>query len=170
MLTISKNKSKTSHAVVKFTRTKPAPKLVPKISPLPPPLPPPLPIPPPMNFGRGVQSNLTENTFRQYLVGFVQISPRDLPATIGKRVRYAIDTVDKKGRVISTKYRLGGIVNAITGDNVSMFNPSARKTWTLKITQPPGKRLRLYSNSPANKNAAIYTLMAKIQSGQLKLR
>jgi len=166
MLTISKNKSKSSQAVVKFTM-KPVPKTVSRLAPVP--MPPPLPLPP-NSLGRGVQSNLTEATFRQYLVGFVQITPRDLPGTIGKRIRYAIDTVDKSGRVVSTQYRLGGIVKAISGDNVIMFNPSARKTWTLKITQPPTKRIRLYFNSPDsnNKNAAIHALLAKIQSGQIR--
>lgn len=138
MLVISKNKSKSSQAVVKFTRTKPVPKPASKPMPLP------MPLPPPLNFGSGVQRQLTEATFRQYLAGFVQITPMNLPTTIGKRIRYAIDTVDKAGRVVSTQFRLGGIVKAISGDNVMMFNPGARKTWNLKITQPPGKRLRLY--------------------------
>ena len=145
MLTISKNKSKSSQAVVKFTRTKPVPKPVPKLAPLPMPLP--MPIQQNMMGGPGVQSRLTEATFRQYLVGFVQISPMNIPATIGKRIIYAIDTVDKTGRIVSTQYRLGGIVKALSGDNVTMFNPAARKTWTLKITQPPNKRLRLYFNT-----------------------
>lgn len=139
MLVISKNKSKSSQAVVKFTRTKPAPKPAPKPTLLPMPLP-----LPPLNFGSGVQKQLTEATFRQYLVGFVQITPMNLPAAIGKRIRYAIDTIDKTGRVVSTQFRLGGIVKAISGDNVMMFNPGAGKTWNLKITQPAGKRLRLY--------------------------
>ena len=142
MLVISKNKSKSSQAVVKFTRTKPAPKPVPRLVPLPMPLPPPPPMP--LNFGSGVQKHLTEADFLRYLVGFVQISPMNLPAAIGKRIRYAIDTVDKTGRVISTQFRLGGIVKAISGDNVMMFNPGAGATWTLKISQPPNKRLRLY--------------------------
>ena len=144
MLVISKNKSKSSQAVVKFTRTKPAPKPAPKLVPLPMPLP--MPLPQNIVGGPGIQSRLTEATFRQYLVGFVQIAPMNLPATIGKRIRYAIDTVDKSGRIVSTQYRLGGIVKTIIGDNVTMFNPAARKTWTLKITQPPNKRLRLYFN------------------------
>ena len=135
MLIISKNKSKSSQAVVKFTRTKPVPKPVSIRLPLP---------PPPLNMGRGVQSQLTEATFRQYLVGFVQISPMNLPVSIGKRIRYAIDTVDNSGRVVSTQFRLGGIVKAISEDNVMMFNPGARATWNLKISQPVGKRLRLY--------------------------
>lgn len=145
MLTISKNKSKSSQAVVKFTRTsKPVPK--------------PLPLSPILspNVRRGVQSQLTETTFRQYLAGFVQITPRDLSATLGKRIRYAVDTVNSAGRVVSTQYRLGGVVKALSGDNVIMFNPSARKTWTLKITQPPNKRLRLYFNRSTNKNATMH--------------
>ena len=141
MLVISKNKSKSSQAVVKFTRTKPAPKPAPLPMPLPMPLPSQLP---PLNMERGVQSQLTEATFRQYLVGFVQITPMNLSAATGKRIRYAIDTVDKTGRVVSTKYRLGGVVKAISGDNVMLFNPGARATWNLKITQPAGRRLRLY--------------------------
>jgi hypothetical protein len=140
MLTISKNKSKSSQAVVKFTRTKPAPKPVPRLLPMPLPPPPPMPL----NFGSGVQKHLTEADFLRYLVGFVQISPMNLLAAIGKRIRYAIDTVDKTGRIVSTKYRLGGIVKAISGDNVMMFNPGAGATWTLKITQPAGRKLRLY--------------------------
>lgn len=166
MLTISKNKSKSSQAVVKFTK-KPAPVVKPPTTIR---MPLPLPSLSPTNMRVGVQSNLTEATFRQYLVGFVQITPRDLPATLGKRIRYAIDTVDKTGRVVSTQYRLGGIVKAVTGDNVTMFNPSAKKTWTLKITQPKNKRLRLYFNAMTNKNAAINALMANIRSGQIKLR
>jgi len=142
MLVISKNKSKSSQAVVKFTRTKPAPKTVPRLVPLPMPLP--LPPPMPLNFGSGVQKHLTEATFRQYLTGFVQISPMNLPAATGKRIRYAIDTVDKTGRIVSTQFRLGGIVKAISGDNVMLFNPGAGATWNLKISQPPNKRLRLY--------------------------
>ena len=140
MLVISKNKSKSSQAVVKFTRTKPAPKPAPLPTPLPMPLPSQLP---PLNMGRGVQSQLTEATFRQYLMGFVQITPMNLPAAIGKRIRYAIDTI-VSGQIVSTKYRLGGVVKAISGDNVMMFNPGAGATWNLKITQPAGKRLRLY--------------------------
>jgi len=142
MLVISKNKSKSSQAVVKFTRTKPVPKTVPRLVPIPLPLPMPLP-PPPLNFGSGVQKHLTEATFRQYLVGFVQISPMNLPATLGKRIRYAIDTV-VSGQIVSTQFRLGGIVKAISGDNVMLFNPGARATWNLKISQPPGRNLRLY--------------------------
>ena len=55
MLVISKNKSKSSQAVVKFTM-KPVPKPAPKPAPLP--MPPSLPLPP-NAMGRGVQSNLT---------------------------------------------------------------------------------------------------------------
>jgi hypothetical protein len=165
MLVISKNKSKSSQAVVKFTKKPVKKPPVPILRPLPMPQ----TLAPP-NVRVGVQSQLTENTFRQYLVGFVQITPRDLPATLGKRLRYAIDTMNAAGRVVSTQYRLGGIVKAVSGDNVTMFNPSAKKTWTLKITQPKNKRLRLYFNVPNNRNATINALLAKIQSGHIKFK
>lgn len=146
MLVISKNKSKSSQAVVKFTKkTKP---VVSKPMQILLPLQMPLSHTPPLNTGRGVQSNLTEAIFRQYLVGFVEISPRYLPATIGKWIRYAIDMVDSTGRIVSTKYRLGGVVKALSGNNVLMFNPYSGKMWTLKTTQPSNKRLRLYLDSP----------------------
>jgi len=144
MLTISKNSSKSSKAVVKFTSKKPAPKPAPK------PMPMPILAQIPPNMGRGVQNSLTEATFRQYLVGFYQILPKDLPAVIGKRLRYAIDSIDKSGRVISTQYRLGGIVKAVTFNDIVMFNPGARITWTLNLRQP-NKRIRLYSNALINK-------------------
>ena len=136
MLAITKNKSKQSTASVKFS-TKPKKTKILYIPVYPQKQVPTRP---------GVQNQLTETTFRQYLGGFVGILPTDLPRTTGKRLRYAIDTVDSNGRTLSTKYRLGGIVKSVAPDlsSVVMFNPYAKKSWTLKIHQPANKRLRLY--------------------------
>jgi hypothetical protein len=94
----------------------------------------------------GIQSRLTESAFRQYLRGYVQIVITDLPKTVGNKIRYAIDTVDSAGRVVSTQYRLGGFVKSVSPDlsSAALYNPYAKKQWTLKIRQPANKRLRVY--------------------------
>jgi Tfp pilus assembly protein PilX len=173
MLAITKNKSKQSTASVKFTskpkKTKTIPRQVyipvvqqqtqqtqqtPQILP-------------------GVQNQLTETTFRQYLGGFVGILPNDLPRTTGKRLRYAIDTVDANGRILSTQYRLGGIVKSVSPDlsSVVMFNPYAKKSWTLRIPQPANKRLRLYfaEQGAGGNSTLIRSLINKLQTGQLHI-
>ena len=119
----------------------------------------------------GIQNQLTETTFRQYLDGFVEISPRDLPTAPGSRLRYAIDTV-VGGRVVSTLYRLGGYVKSVSQDlgTVVLFNPYANKTWTLKINQP-GKRVRLYlfKRPSSDEGALVRALVNKIQNGQIQI-
>lgn len=147
MLSVSKNKSKSTQAVVTFTvkRPRPRPQVL-HIAPAP--LPQPTPLPP----RQGIQKSLTEATFRQYLGGFMEIQPVDIPLALGKRIRYALDTF-VRGRLVKTDYRLGGIVTAVANGNATLFNPYAKKTWNLKIQQPPNKRLRLYVEF--NKNVAL---------------
>ncbi|AGE50178.1 hypothetical protein ATCVCanal1_413R [Acanthocystis turfacea Chlorella virus Canal-1] len=150
MLSITKNKPKSSMATVKFTSVpkKTVPKKVaPRPVAVPQYVPQYAPVPPPVaQSAYGIQSRLTEATFRQYLRGYVQIVVADIPKTVGNKIRYAIDTVDPAGRVVSTQYRLGGFVKSVSPDLSSaiMYNPYARKTWTLKIRQPANKRLRVY--------------------------
>lgn len=143
MLTITKNKSKSSMATVKFSSVKKTPPVQPRLSsqPLPQPLPQPQTSP-----RRGVQSTLTEDTFSRYLQGYVQFYPVELPKTIGNKIRYAIDTIDSTGHIISTKYRLGGFVKSVSPDisSVVLFNPYAKKQWILKIQQPRNRILRLW--------------------------
>ncbi|ABT16514.1 hypothetical protein ATCV1_Z380R [Acanthocystis turfacea chlorella virus 1] len=151
MLSITKNKPKSSMATVKFTSVpkKTVPK---KIAPRPIAVPQyvpqyvPAPLPQVPQSAYGIQKNLTESAFRQYLRGYVQIITADLPKTVGNKIRYAIDTVDATGRVVSTQYRLGGFVKSVAPDMSSaiLYNPYARKQWTLKIRQPANKRLRVY--------------------------
>ena len=172
-MSITKNKSKQSTASVKFTsKPKPIPRSVPVYLPARQMAPqvPLAPIPPQRS---GIQRQLTETTFRQYLDGFVGILPKDLPSTTGNRLRYAIDTVNSNGQILSTQFRLGGWVKSVAPDLsfVILFNPFARKTWTLRIPQPPNKRLRLYfaRRGTSDETAAIRSLVTKLQNGQLLL-
>ena len=118
-----------------------------------------------------VQSRLTEETFRKYLDGFVGILPTDLPACLGNRVRYAIDTVNN-GRTVSTLYRLGGWLKSVTSDlsSFTLFNPYAKKSWTVRVNQG-GKRLRLYyqRRGTSDETAMMRALVSQIQTGRVRL-
>jgi hypothetical protein len=175
MLSITKNKSKNSHASVTFVRppTRQSPQTRPS-QPQSVPQQPQLPSPRPQRQpAGGIQRNLTESTFRQYLDGFVGILPKDLPTTIGNRLRYAIDTVDASGNVVSTQYRLGGWVRSVSPDlsRVALFNPYVKKSWTLTVPQPPNKRLRLYfaRRGTSDETAMIRALISQVQDGRLRI-
>ncbi|AGE49161.1 hypothetical protein ATCVBr0604L_435R [Acanthocystis turfacea Chlorella virus Br0604L] len=147
MLSITKNKPKSSMATVRFTSV-PKKTVQKKVAPRPVAVPQyvPAPLPQVPQSAYGIQKNLTESTFRQYLRGYVQIVVADLPKTVGNKIRYAIDTLDPTGRVVSTQYRLGGFVKSVAPDmsSAALYNPYAKKQWTLKIKQPANKRLRVY--------------------------
>ncbi|AGE54353.1 hypothetical protein FK949_gp270 [Paramecium bursaria Chlorella virus NYs1] len=179
MLSISKDRSKNSQAIVKIikNKSKSAPAMIPirQSTSQPPSQPQPQSqrsVTPPSR-ANGVQKNLTETSFRQYLDGFVGILPKDLPKTVGGRLRYAIDTMNQSGQIISTEYRLGGWVKFVSPDlsTVTMFNPFARKSWTLKIPQPSNKRLRLYyfSRGTSDETAVVRTLISKLENGSIRL-
>lgn len=141
MLSVTKNKSKSSMATVKFFTTR---RVVPRQVPIV--IPRPIIIPQQIPNNGGVQKNLTEVTFRRYLTGYQEILPMNLPMIIGKRIRYAIDTFDSARRIIKTDYRLGGVVRFVSPDlsYATLFNPVLNKSWNLNIRQPAGKRLRIY--------------------------
>ena len=119
----------------------------------------------------GIQNQLNENSFRQYLDGFVEISKLDLPTAPGSRLRYCIDTISG-GRVVSTLYRLGGYIKSVSHDlsTVTLFNPYAGKQWTLKTSQP-GKRVRLYlfKRGTSDETATIRKLITQLQNGQIRV-
>ena len=174
MLSISKDRSKNSQAIVKIVK-KPKPTSAPaKLLRAPARTVPFQQVPVQQNrVAQGVQKNLNEATFRTYLDGFVGILPKDLPKTAGGRLRYVIDTVNQNGQIISSQYRLGGWVKSVSPDlsTVTMFNPFAKKSWTLKIPQPANKRLRLYffQKGTSDETATIRALINKLESGQLRL-
>jgi len=128
-------------ATVKFSTTR---RVVPRQVPVV--IPRPVIIPQPVPNNGGVQKNLTEVTFKQYLLGYQEISPIHMQSTVGKRIRYAIDTFDSARRIIKTDYRLGGVVRFVSPDlsYATLFNPVLNKSWNLSIRQPAGKRLRIY--------------------------
>lgn len=177
MLSITKDKSKQSTASVKFTsktkKNKQQPRSFLVSQPVPRQVYIPVAHPHQQQNQPGIQSQLTETTFRQYLNGFVGILPKDLPSTTGNRLRYAIDTVDASGRILATQYRLGGWVKSVSPDlsSVVLFNPYARKSWTLRIPQPANKRLRLYyaRRGATDETATIRAIIQKLQNGQLQL-
>ncbi|AGE59229.1 hypothetical protein PBCVOR070422_808R [Paramecium bursaria Chlorella virus OR0704.2.2] len=173
MLAITKNRSKQSTASVKFTSKPKKTKKTNQVIQRPVYFPAAQQIQPTPQVPPGVQNQLTETTFRQYLSGFVSILPKDLPGTTGKRLRYAIDTVDANGRILSTQYRLGGWVKSVSPDlsSVILFNPYAKKSWTLRIPQPANKRLRLYfaGKGADGDSAVIRSLINKLQNGQLHI-
>jgi hypothetical protein len=165
---VTKQRGKSAKATVTFDRVRPpAPK--PKSAPT--------VISVPVNSGQnfasgGVQRNLDETSFRKYLDGFVEIQPKDLPRTPGGRLRYAIDTVDGNGAIVSSLYRLGGWISGVRPDlsAVTLFNPYAKKSWNVQVRQRPGKRLRMYyqSHGTSDEISTIRSLLTKIENGQLK--
>jgi hypothetical protein len=173
-MSITKNRSKQSTASVKFTsKPKPNAPLQAPIHTVPSRQIPRVPLSMIPAKRTSIQNQLTEATFRQYLDGFIGILPKDLPSTMGNRIRYAIDTIDVHGRTVSTQYRLGGWVKSVSPNlsYIILFNPFAKKTWTLRISQPPNKRLRLYFSrrGTSDETAAIRSLATKLQNGQLQI-
>ena len=153
---VNRNDSQTPAYVNNYQRTKPTPTVQQPVNPI---------------GNVGIQNQLNETTFRQYLDGFVEITRADLPITPGGRLRYALDSISG-GRVVSTLYRLGGFVKSVSPDlsSVTLFNPFVNKSWTFKTVQP-GKRVRLYffKRPTSDEGAAMRALVNKLQNGQVRL-
>lgn len=123
--------------------------------------------------GNGVQSRLNETTFSQYLDGFVEIRPNDLPSIAkGGRIRYVIDTIDPSGRVTSSKYRLGGWLVGVDQQlrYFQLINPIAKKKWSVQL-RTPGQRLRLYymARATSDETALLRELLTKLDNGDIKI-
>jgi len=116
---------------------------------------------------KGVQANLTESTFAEYLEGYSRVVPRALLGVKGGAVRYAIDTVGANRRVIETQFRLGGTLTSVDDSlrYLRLLNPYARSgrsaqpgvSWSVQLDPGPGKRLRLWYMPPASKEEFIIT-------------
>lgn len=119
-----------------------------------------------------VQSKLDEASFSQYLDGFREIQPNDLIGAKG-RVRYAIDTVDSSGRIVSTTYRLGGWLAGVdpTLRYFQLFNPYAKKKWSVQLRRNQGERLRLYymATPTSDETALMRELLNKLEDGSIRI-
>lgn len=130
----------------------------------------------------GVQASLTEETFQKnYLEGYTQVVPQDLLESKGGHVRYAIDTM-RNGRVVSTQYRLGGILTTVDSRlrYLRLYNPYATSpgashagfSWSVQmIRQDPNERLRLWYMPPSSRDEIIMfrKLLQQLENGDIKI-
>ena len=129
----------------------------------------------PNNGGRGVQAQLNETTFSQYLDGFQQVQPRDLvEGALGGRVRYAIDKLDAYGNVTKTDYRLGGWLAKVDPALrfLKLFNPVAKAQWSVQLVRKPGERLRLFfmPRGTSDEVSMMRGLLEKLERGELSIK
>jgi hypothetical protein len=116
---------------------------------------------------------LNETSFSQYLDGFQEVQPADLlRAASGGRLRYAIDTLDAYGRVLSTQFRLGGWVAGVDARLrfVKLFNPYAKARWSVQLA-PPGKRVRLYFSprGTSDEVAMMRSILDRLDRGEISI-
>lgn len=131
--------------------------------------------------GPGVQAQLTETTFQQRLEGYSQIVPQDLIDAKGGKIRYAIDTLGPSGQVVSTVYRLGGMLTSVDPQMryIRLLNPYSQQpnserrgvTWSVQLEPPPGKRLRLWYMPPASRDEVILfrKLLQQLEDGEVRI-
>lgn len=120
-----------------------------------------------------LQSRLTEDTFARYLEGFAPAMPHDLLDSRGGQVRYAIDTIDATGAVISTLYRLGGTLTVVDPElrYFRLLNPYARRSWSVQLCRKPRERVRLWYMPRATRDEIIMfrKLLAQLEAGQIRI-
>lgn len=123
--------------------------------------------------GAGIQSRLTEATFRNYLEGYSAVHPAELLEARGGQVRYAVDTLDAVGNVVSTVYRLGGTLTKVDNELrfIRLLNPYARRGWSVQLERPRGERLRLWYMPPGTKDEIIMfrKLLAQLENNEIRI-
>jgi hypothetical protein len=122
--------------------------------------------------GPSIQSRLTEDTFANFLHGFVEVAASDLLDARGGRVRYVIETVDDRGRVRERQYRLGGWLTRVdpTLRYLRLVNPYAKRSWSVQLA-PPGKRVRLYYMAPGTSDeiSTLRNLLTQLENGEIRI-
>ena len=126
------------------------------------------------NEGPTLQSQLTEESFRERCKGYSRISPADLlDSQLGGQVRYAVDTVDASGRVASTQYRLGGTLTKVDPELrfFRLLNPYAHKGWSVQVQRPAGERLRVWYMPPGTRDEIIMfrKLLAQLENNEIQI-
>jgi hypothetical protein len=122
-----------------------------------------------------VHATLTEDTFQsKYLQGYAPVVPADLLEARGGQVRYAIDTVDAAGNVVSTAFRLGGTLTFVDSQlrYVRLLNPTARRGWSVQLERPRGERLRLWYMPPGTRDEIIMfrKLLQQLENNEIEIR
>ncbi len=117
---------------------------------------------------------MNEETFATYLDGFDAVQPRDLLEARGGRVRYVVETLDARGTPKSRQYRLGGWLTRVDPllRYIKLFNPYAKKAWSVQLAPGPRQRVRLYYMPPGTSDevAMMRTLLQQIESGELTIK
>lgn len=128
-----------------------------------------------------LQDSLTESTFQQYLEGYSQVVPQDLLEARGGKIRYALDTIGPGGRVLSTKYRLGGLLTQVDPRLrfIQLYNPYATGAksmrrgifWVVRMDPPANERLRLWYMPPSTKDEIIMfrKLLQQLENNEIKI-
>lgn len=122
--------------------------------------------------GGGVQGQLTEATFANFLDGFQEVTAEDLLEAKGGRVRYVIETLDAAGYARHQAYRLGGWLTKVDPAlrYLRLVNPYAKRAWSVQL-RPVGKRVRLYYMPPGTSDevATMRNLLTQIESGAIRV-
>ena len=128
-----------------------------------------------------VQRDLTNETFAKYLEGYSQIVPQDLLEAKGGTVRYAIDTLDGRGGISSTQFRLGGTLTSVDSGlrYIRLLNPYATApganhrgvSWSVQLNPPADQRLRLWYMPPGSKDEIVMfrKLLQQLERGEIKI-
>lgn len=122
-----------------------------------------------MNGGGTVQSRLTAASFERYLDGFEEVEPEDMLDARGGRVRYSVTPAGGG----ATLYRLGGFLQKVDPQlrYLRLFNPYARKSWSVQLSPRDGSRVRLWYFAPGTSDeiATMRKLLSRLESGELVL-
>lgn len=119
-----------------------------------------------------VQSQLTEDTFANFLDGFTEVSAEDLLEARGGRLRYVIEALDARGTVTSRQYRLGGWLTKVDPllRYLRLVNPYAKRSWSVQL-RPPGAQVRLYYMPPGTSDevATLRNLLTQLENGEIRI-
>ena len=125
-----------------------------------------------------VHDRLDAEGFQKYLDGFQEVVPEDLlEGAEGGRLRYAIETLDRRGRVVETRWILGGWISHVDPElrYISLINPMVKTPtgparWCVQLHQP-GKHVRLwyFPRATSREVAGLRALLDMLDRGELKI-
>jgi len=120
--------------------------------------------------------------FAKLLRGYEELSPQELlddDFEKGGYLRYAIETVSSRGRVVHTDYKRGGLLTTIepTGRYVRLMNPYSSTTngrpyvWAIKLIRPDNERIRLWykPRCKAEEVVLFRELLKQLEEGKISI-